>query len=857
VIFSFITDAGDPSFLNIPGGNWNLEIYFQASASGNSPQFYAEIYKVSATNVFTLVASGSANPEGITNGTTVDQYFTSIPVPQTSLLITDRLAIRIYVITSGRTITLHTENGNLCEVLTTFTTGLTALNGLTSQVQYFAVGTSGTDFNIASATDTHTFNIPTASATNRGALSSANWTTFNNKVDGSGTTNKLSKWTGASTLGDSLISDNGTRTNIGGSYIADTILSIQSGLSNLYGINVLSSSNAVSASTLSDFSTAIVAYATKGTGVYAESSSSDFGGNTGVYGKAYQTDLPAFAINTGGKFEAYGGAANYSVQLVDGTQASGKFLKSVTASGQANWANITVADTGLTLTTTGTSGAATLSGNTLNIPQYTPDITGSGTLNHVARWSSSSTLAIGALQDNASTVAVGGSVLSIAKFYVYSDASVDFGIASNAAKSGGIAVDGSSFGAGSATNIGVRGTALGSTSLSIGLYGSAIANNGTNVGVYGTASGGALNYAIQLVDGTETTSGRFLKNIVDGKANWATITAADVSGAIAGSGTLNYLAKFTPDGNTISASRLYEASNSFSIGTGASAFANTIFYVQGVAGQHTGGAFYNHSGGTSDGYGLIGSSTQFSGTNVGVEGRSLAIGSAVNIGLVGKAGSGSSNYAIQLLDGTETVVGRFLKNITTDGKANWATLTVADTGLTLNTTGTTGAATLVGNTLSIPQHTEAVAFSPQDVSSADTAPTAASTQYYYQTISTVTGTISKVKLWGFSGTDLVRFGIYRGTLGGSMTLIGQGSATCVTGPNEISLTAEVGQTLNLVVGENLVVGYYADGTSWRTIYDIGISDVLFGITNTTNITTMPATPTGTATGIRFACTLYS
>ena len=180
-IASFITDAGDPSFLNIPGGNWNLEFYFQSSSTGGSPQFYGEIYKVSATNVFTLVASGSANPEGITNGTTVDQYFTSIPVPQTSLLITDRLAIRIYVITSGRTITLHTENGNLCEVLTTFTTGLTALNGLTQQVQNLAVGTSGTDFAISSVTDTHTFNLPTASATNRGALSSADWSTFNSK----------------------------------------------------------------------------------------------------------------------------------------------------------------------------------------------------------------------------------------------------------------------------------------------------------------------------------------------------------------------------------------------------------------------------------------------------------------------------------------------------------------------------------------------------------------------------------------------------------------------------------------------------------------------------------------------------
>ena len=495
-IASFITDAGDPSLLNIPGGNWNLEFYFQASASGNSPQFYAEIYKVSATNVFTLVASGSANPEGITNGTTVDQYFSSIPIPQTSLLITDRLAIRIYVITSGRTITLHTENGNLCEVLTTFTTGLTALNGLTSQVQYFATGTSGIDFNISSATDTHTFNIPTASATNRGALSSANWTTFNNKVDGSGTTNKLSKWTGASTLGDSLISDNGTRTNIGGSYASDTTLTIVSGLSNLYGVNIFAADSAITAATFTDYGTTISGYAVVGTGVYGESAGSPSvgfaGTNIGVHGKAFETDLPALTTCIGGKFEASSGANNYALQLIDGTEGTGKYLKCV-------------------------------------------------------------------------------------------------------------------------------------------------------------------------------------------------------------------------DGST--------------------------------------------------------------------------------------------------------------------GYANWAAIPVA--------------------------------FSPQDVSSADTAPTAASTQYYYQTISTVTGTISKVKLWGFSGTDLVRFGIYRGILGGSMTLIGQGSTTGVIGPNEISLTAEVGQTLNLVVGENLVVGYYADGTSWRTIYDVGISDALFGITNTANITTMPTTPTGTATGIRFACTLYS
>jgi hypothetical protein len=195
-IASFITDAGDPSLLNIPGGNWSVEFYFQANSNAGNPQFYAELYKVDASNNFTLIGSGSTNPEGITNGTTVDQYFTSIPVPQTSLLVTDRLAVRIYVITSGRTITLHTEDGNLCEVLTTLSTGLNALNGLTSQVQYFATGTSGTDFAISSATDTHTFNLPTASATNRGALSSADWSTFSGKVGGSGATGQVAYWNG-------------------------------------------------------------------------------------------------------------------------------------------------------------------------------------------------------------------------------------------------------------------------------------------------------------------------------------------------------------------------------------------------------------------------------------------------------------------------------------------------------------------------------------------------------------------------------------------------------------------------------------------------------------------------------------
>ena len=157
-IAQFITDVGDPNKLLIPAGNWNFETYFSASSGGGSPKFYIELYKYNGTT-FTLIASNSATPENITGGTSIDLYFTALAIPQTTLLATDRLAVRFYVIHSGRTITMHTEDSHLSQIITTFSTGLTALNGLTDQVQFFDVGTGATNFNISSSGDTHTFNL--------------------------------------------------------------------------------------------------------------------------------------------------------------------------------------------------------------------------------------------------------------------------------------------------------------------------------------------------------------------------------------------------------------------------------------------------------------------------------------------------------------------------------------------------------------------------------------------------------------------------------------------------------------------------------------------------------------------------
>jgi hypothetical protein len=179
-IVAFLTDANDPAQLNIPAGNWNYEIYASMSANGGTPQMYAELYKYDGTT-FTLISTSSN--EIIYDGTALNLYTFAMAVPATSLTLTDRLAVKIYATNSGgKTTTIHTQDGHLCQVITTFSTGITALNGLTAQVQYFQTGTSGTDFNISSTTATHTFNIPDASATARGLITTGTQTIAGTKT---------------------------------------------------------------------------------------------------------------------------------------------------------------------------------------------------------------------------------------------------------------------------------------------------------------------------------------------------------------------------------------------------------------------------------------------------------------------------------------------------------------------------------------------------------------------------------------------------------------------------------------------------------------------------------------------------
>jgi hypothetical protein len=113
------------------------------------------------------------------------------------------------------------------------TTGASGSATLVSNVlnvpTYTLAGLGGISLTSLSATTplsynntTGAFSIQVANTSQSGYLSSTDWNTFNNKqsaltnpVTGTGTTNYLPKFTGASTIGNSLIYDNGTNVGIG------------------------------------------------------------------------------------------------------------------------------------------------------------------------------------------------------------------------------------------------------------------------------------------------------------------------------------------------------------------------------------------------------------------------------------------------------------------------------------------------------------------------------------------------------------------------------------------------------------------------------------------------------------------
>lgn len=117
---------------------------------------------------------------------------------------------------AARTLTINGTTYDL-SANRTWSVGTVTSVGLSSATSGVTIGSTP-----VTSSGTITLAIATASGSQNGLLSSADWTTFNNKqnaltnpVTGTGTTNYLPKFTGASTIGNSQVFDNGTNVGIG------------------------------------------------------------------------------------------------------------------------------------------------------------------------------------------------------------------------------------------------------------------------------------------------------------------------------------------------------------------------------------------------------------------------------------------------------------------------------------------------------------------------------------------------------------------------------------------------------------------------------------------------------------------
>jgi len=312
--------------------------------------------------------------------------------------------------------------------------------GTVTSVAALTIGTSGTDITSSvansSTTPVITLNVPTASATNRGALSSADWSTFNNKqetitltttgtsgaatlvgstlnipqyqsvitnpVTGIGVTNELTFWTSSTSIGNLSTATYPSLTEI--SYVKGVTSDIQSQINSKQSTITLTTTGSSGSATFVSNTLNVPTYTLTGLGGVPTTRSLTINGTSydlsadRTWSVGTVTSVAALTLGTSG--------TDLTSSVATGTTTPVITLNVPTASAtnrgalsSTDWSTFNAKQDAITLTTTGTSGAATLVGATLNIPQYqaalTNPVTGTGTTNELTYWTSSS--AVGSL----------------------------------------------------------------------------------------------------------------------------------------------------------------------------------------------------------------------------------------------------------------------------------------------------------------------------------------------------------------------------------------------------------------------------------------------------------------------------
>jgi hypothetical protein len=593
-------------------------------------------------------------------------------------------------------------NGSGAITISTTGAGITNLNGVAASYQSLAVGSSGTDFAIVSTGSSHTFNIPDASATNRGLITTGTQTIAGTKTFSSTITGSITGSAGSATTA--------TTAGASGQWIAPITFSLGGDLSG--SVTFSGSGNTTLTATIGANS---VALGTDTTGNYAGSVSAS-GTGISIIGSAGEgTDFTvvsnATATNTVSTIVSRDSSGNFSAGTITATTFSGNATTATSAGTAGTATNAGSAGTSVSAGTAGTATNAGSAGTSVSAGTAgTATNAGSAGTSVTAGSAGTATNSANTnvVLDTTSTIYITGSrsnaSIGSTPVYVLSGVSALGNTVTATTFSGNATTATTAGSAGTAVNAGSAGSAT--TATNAGSAGTSVsagtAGTATNAGSAGTSvSAGTAGTATNAgTAGTATNAGSAGTSVTAGSAGTAT-NAANVnvvldttstiylsgsrSNASIGSTPVYILSGVSALGNTLTATTF---SGNATTATTAGAAGTAV--NAGSAGTSVSAG----TAGTATNAGSAGSAT--TATNAGSAGTSVTAGSAgtaVNAGSATTAtNSGTAGTATNAgTAGTATNAGSAGTSVTAGsaGTANNSANTnvVLDTATTIYLTG--------------------------------------------------------------------------------------------------------------------------------------------------------------------------